>query len=190
MGIGEGMGIGEVRIASDGTRIYTYEQAKMVFRKLECREFLLDDLMLMILGAGPQPVIGATLLMNELFLLYKEVLKDRSEDPRFVPYKPGPHSFHMAGKLDPLDYHGVLKCRGRRNSNSESFTLTPKGRAMAEEVLRRLSKEDRALVEEKRKGWDQLGVSGILDYVHKHYPEYREASSVKDKYKDVVWGRD
>lgn len=175
-----------VHVASDGTRIYTYDQAVAEFDALEVPEFSLRDLVLVVLGAQDKPVHGRTLLMNEAFLMHEEALKGRSSDPNFVPYRFGPHSFHVAGLLRELAADGVLEVGGRANSNSESFRLTAKGLKMAAEVLGRLPEGEREAASAKRMGWDQLGTRGVRGYVCKHYPGYEEKSIAK--YKDVVWG--
>lgn len=177
-----------VYVASDGTRIYTYDQVAEEFDALEVPEFSLRDLALVVLGAQDKPVHGRTLLMKEVFLMHKEVLEGRSSDPNFVPYRFGPYSFHVAGLLRALAADGILEVRGRTNSNSESFRLTSKGRKMAAKIMMRLSEGEREVVSAKRMGWDQLGTHGVLNYVYKRYPKYKEKSIVKKRYKDVVWG--
>ena len=179
-----------IEVASDGTRIYAYKEAAEVFESLEAEVFLVPDLVLAILGAQDKPVHGRTLLMKEVFLLYEEVLKDRSEDPGFVKYRLGPYSFHVVEALRVLDSDGVLERRGRPNANSESFRLTPRGSKMATKVLEKLSESEQKLVSEKRMGWDQLGVNGMLNYVYTKYPAYKEKSVVKNRYADVVWGQE
>lgn len=175
--------------ASDGTRIYPYREAMEAFEALPRRTFSLSDLVLVILGAQDKPVHGRTLLMKEVFLLYEQVLKDRSSDPKFVKYRLGPYSFHITDLLRTLALDGVLERHGSTNSRSESFRLTPKGTEMAEEVMKKMPDSERRLVSAKRMGWDQLGVRGILNYVYTKYPEYKEKSVVKKRYEDVIWGR-
>lgn len=177
-----------VHVASDGTRIYTYDQAVAEFDALEVPEFSLRDLVLVVLVAQDKPVHGRILLMKEVFLMREEVLKGRSSDPHFVPYRFGPHSFHVEGLLRELAADGVLEARGRANSNSESLRLTARGRELAAEVLGRLSEGERGAAAAKRMGWDQLGARGVLDYVYARYPGYRDKSIVKKMYADVVWG--
>lgn len=174
--------------APDRPRMYTVEQALDAFPTVEVPEFSIDDLVVLVLAAQEPPVHGRIMLMKEVFLLYKEVLKDRASDPCFVKYRYGPHSVHIAELLNTLQADGILERRGCRNSNSESFQLTPKGRKMAAGAMRRLSGKERSLVSEKRMGWDQLGVHGMLNYVYTKYPEYKEKSVLKNRYKDVAWG--
>lgn len=174
--------------APDRPRLYTVEQALEAFPSVRTPEFSIDDLVVLVLAAQEPPVHGRIMLMKEAFLLYKEVLKDRASDPCFVKYRHGPHSFHIAELLNTLHADGILDRRGRRNSNSESFRLTQKGRKMAAGAMGRLSGKERGLVSEKRMGWDQLGVRGMLNYVYAKYPEYKEKSALKNRYKDVAWG--
>lgn len=162
----------QVETASDGTRLYTYEQALEVFKTLKAKKFTSVDLVLVILGAQDKPVHGKALLMEELLLLHKEVLKDASTDPRFAEDRRGPYSFHMENVLDVLCADGVLG-RRRRWNFAESFQLTAKGAKTAEKVLKKLSKSDRRLVSSKRKAWDQLGAKRVRDYIHAKHPEYK-----------------
>ena len=178
-----------IEIASDGTRIYSYKEAVEVFDALEVETFSISDLVLVVLGAQAKPVHGRILLMKEAFLLYEEVLKDRSCNPHFVKYRLGPHSFHVEEALRVLDTDGVLDRRGRANSSSELFRLTDRGSRIAAGVVEKLPEGERRLVSEKRAGWDQLGAGGILKYVYAKYPEYRDKSVSKAMYADVVWGR-
>ena len=169
--------VGHVETTSDGTLVYTYEQALEVFQTLKVRKFTISDLVLVILGAQDKPVHGKTLLMKELFLLHKEVIKDASSNPRFVKGRLGPHSWHIENALRMLHEGGVLDRRRFQNSSVESFQLTPKGVKMAEKVLRKMYKSDQRLVSSKRKGWDQLGERGALNYIYTKYPEYKKLRS-------------
>lgn len=174
--------------APDQPQLYTVKQALDALPSIKTREFSIDDLVVLVLAAQEPPVHGRIMLMKEVFLLYKEVLKDRASDPCFVKYRYGPHSFHIAELLNTLHADGILERRGRKNSNSESFQLTPKGEKTAAEAMGKLSGKERRLISEKRMGWDQLGVHGMLNYVYTKYPEYKEKSVLKNRYKDVAWG--
>ena len=178
------------RIASDGTRLYAYKEAVEAFDSMETKTFSITDLVLVLLGAQDKPVRGPTLLMKGAFLLYEEVLKDRSCNPRFVKHLLGPHSFHVKEALRVLETDGILERRGRPNSGSELFRLTAKGARIAQRVMEKLPESERRLVSEKRAGWDQLGAGGMLKHVHAKYPEYKETSAAKTRYADVVWGRE
>lgn len=178
-----------VVIASDKTEIYSYEKAEEIFANLKIKKFSRSDLVMIILAAREQSIHGRILLMKELFLLYQKMLKPKTQDPKFVPYRFGPYSFHLAELLTTMSNDGLLEIKGRRNSNSESFNLTPKGKKKSNAIFKKLTKVEQKEIQEKRKGWDQLGTDGILNYVYTHYPKYKVKSIIKNRYKDVIWGQ-
>ena len=175
--------------ASDKTKIYSYEKAEKIFQNIKNKKFSKKDLILILLVAREQSIHGRILLMKELFLLYNKILKADTQNPKFVPYRFGPYSFHLSEVLNTLHIDGYLEVKGRRNSNSESFKLTKKGQKQAKSIFARLSKKEKDEIIVKRKGWDQLGTDGILNYVYTHYPKYKEISVIKNRYKDVIWGQ-
>lgn len=85
-------------------------------------------------------------------------------------------------------FDGYVQVKGRRNSNSESFSLTDKGKKFAKKTFNKLNRFTRNEIIEKRKGWDQLGTDGILNYVYTHYPKFKKKSLLKNRYKDILWG--
>ena len=174
---------------SDNTKIYDFKNAEKIFSDLKIKEFSRGDLILIILAAREQPIHGRILLMKEMFLLYQKLLKPKTEDPKFVPYRFGPYSFHLTELIHILNIEGLLEIKGRRNSNSESFKLTTKGRKEGKKVLKKLDKSEQKQIIENRKGWDQLGTAGILNYVYIRYPDYKVKSFSKNRYKDVIWGQ-
>ena len=141
------------------------------------------------LYAQDKPIHGRTLLIKELFLLYKRQLTKEVQNPKFIPYRFGPYSFHLMELINTLNLNGFIQVKGRRNSNSESFSLTEKGKKYAKKVFKKLNKKTKNEVIQKRKGWDQLGISGILNYVYTHYPKYKKKSILKRRYKDIIWGQ-
>lgn len=174
---------------SDMTKFYSYEKAKKVLESIKIKPYSLKDLIFIILSAQDKPIHGRILLMKELFLLYKRVLSEVSENPKFVPYRFGPYSFHLTELIHTLRDDGFIKIEGRPNSRSESFSLTENGMKYGLVVFKKLPKETQQLIKEKRKGWDQLGVDGILNYVYTHYKKYKEKSVLKNRYKDIIWGK-
>jgi len=175
--------------ASDKTKIYDYATAQKIFPKLKTKKFSRTDLVLILLYAQKKSIHGRILLMKELFLLYNRILKINTQDPKFVPYRFGPYSFHLTDLLTTLNVDGYLQVKGRKNSNSESFSLTDKGQKNAKKLFNKLSKSQKDEISIKRKGWDQLGTEGILNYVYTHYPIYKAKSVIKNRYKDVIWGK-
>lgn len=177
-----------VATASDKTRLYNHEKAKKIFAELKSKKFSLKDLIMILLYAQDNPIHGKTLLIKELFLLYKRVLSEKTQDPKFVKYRFGPYSFHLMETVTTMNSDGYLEVKGRRNSNSESFRLTNKGKKHAKEIFNKLPTTTKKDVIKKRKGWDQLGTDGILNYVYTHYPSYKSKSVLKNRYKDIIWG--
>ena len=116
-------------------------------------------------------------------------LSKETQNPKFVPYRFGPYSFHLMEMIHTLNLNGHIQVKGRRNSNSESFNLTPKGTKYAKKVFNKLSKRMQNEIIETRKGWDQLGTDGILNYVYTYYPHYKKNSILKKRYKDIFWGQ-
>lgn len=174
---------------SDKTKIYTYTTANKLLPKLKSKKYAIKDLILMLLCAQEnKPIHGRIMLMKEIFLLYRRQMYKQSQDPKFVPYRFGPYSFHITEVVGTLNLDGLIGVKGRKNSNSESFTLTEKGKKEAKKIFNKLPKSTRQEIISKRKGWDQLGTDGILNYVYTHYPKYKEKSVLKHRYKDIVWG--
>lgn len=173
---------------SDKTKIYNHKKASKIFQNLKTTKFSLQDMIMILLFAQDKPVHGRTLLIKELFLLYMRQLSDDAQNPKFVPYRLGPYSFHLMETVSTMNLNGYLQVKGRKNSNAESFSLTDKGKKNAKKVFNKLGKETKNSVIEKRKGWDQLGTDGILNYVYTHYPKYKKNSIFKKRYKDIIWG--
>ena len=175
----------------DGTVFYSYEKAKEVFDKIERKEFSIADCILILLYAYPdKPLCGRISLMKQVFLLTKEILGERNvQDPKFVPHHFGMYSFIVANELTNLEFSGYIVTKGKKNSKLERFYITSKGEKYASTVFASLPERVQALVKEKRKGWDQLGYDGILRLVYTKYPEFREKSRLKERYKPIKWGR-
>ncbi len=177
-----------VIIASDKTKIYDHKKANRVFTTLKSKKYSLQDLILILLVARDIPIHGRTLIMKELFLLYKRLLSNKTQDPKFVKYRLGPYSFHLVEIIKIMNSDGLVEVKGRKNSNSESFKLTKKGKNDATKIFKKLPASIKKDIIKKRKGWDQLGTNGILNYVYSHYPSYKEKSILKNRYKDIIWG--
>jgi uncharacterized protein YwgA len=160
--------------------------------------FSINDMILILLYANDKPIIRRTVLFKELFLMYKEVIpkyfnSEEIPDFEFVPYKYGPYSFKISEILLSLNYNGLIIIKGRAKGKNEAFILSEKGKNIINSKL-----SDRDIINntndfilelrEKRTGWDQLGRSGILNYVYTYYPKYKTNSLIKNKYGAVKWG--
>lgn len=170
-----------------------YEEALKKYRELPKPVLGQDELVLLLLGLLDKPVNGRTVLMKELFLLYEELKnKVHVASPRFYPWKYGPYSSELLLVVELLEHYGYISVKNRRTATATKYMLTGKGRKVAEAVIERLARmlgEDYVKkLRQLRVGWDQLGHHGILNYVYKRYPEYREKSLLKGKYRPVDWG--
>lgn len=150
----------------------------------------LTDVILYLLYATPErPIHGRIAMTKQIFLAIKEVLEEKNvENPKFVPYRYGPYSFLVTHIISNLEYDSILSVKGRKNT-SEKFSLTEKGKKIAKRKFAKLPKKLQNELIDRRKGWDQNHIKGILAYVYNKYPEYTEKSMIKKKYKSITWGR-
>lgn len=175
----------------DGTIFYSYESAKEVLPQIEGKRFALSDPILFLLySQSEKPIFGRVLLMKQIFLLIEEVLnKNEVQDSKFVPYRYGMYSFSVGNEITNLEYSGYIERRGKKNTKLEQFRITDKGRRHISEIFNSLPEDLQKKIREKRKGWDQLGYDGILRLVYQKYPEFKEESRIKERYKPIKWGR-
>lgn len=175
----------------DGTVFYNYSKAKRVFASLKPKKFTVQDLILLLLySQKDKPIHGRIMLFKELFLLYNEVLNKKViQDPKFVPHRFGPYSYLVGNILNNLIFAGYVKSAGKSNTKSEKFFITEKGRKRIKPLFNALGASIRQQMMERRKGWDQMYVDGILKYVYTHYPRFTERSVLRKRYKIITWGR-
>ena len=177
---------------SDGSVMYTYEEAIKVFKEIPKPHIAVDELILLLLRLLDKPVNGKVVMQKEIFLLYNEI-KDKLivVDPHFVKHRYGMFSYKIATLPDLLEHAGLINVSNKRSMKRTKYALTEKGKKVADEVLKRISKllgeKEIERLKELRKGWDQLGHDGILRYVYQRFPEYREQSELKDKYIHIDW---
>jgi uncharacterized protein YwgA len=175
---------------NDGTVTYTLAEAKKVLATLQPKKFTLSDATLLILYAQPdKPIFGRILLVKEVFLVSNEIFKDEVQDGNFVAYHFGPYSFTLGNVISNLELSGFLDRTGKKNSRLEHFKLTKKGQEVASQLWSKLSPNIQTELQEKRKGWDQLGVDGILRLVYKDYKSMAKESYVKGRYRSISWGK-
>ena len=178
---------------SDGSIMYTYEEAIKIFGKIPKPHIAIDELILLLLRLLDKPINGKVVMQKEIFLLYNEIKnKLIVVDPYFVKHRYGMFSYKIATLLDLLEHAGLISVSNKRSLKRTKYTLTEKGKKVADKVLEKVSKllseKEIERLRELRKGWDQLGHDGILGYVYQRFPEYREKSELKDKYIHIDWG--
>jgi hypothetical protein len=181
---------------SDNTKVYTYKEFCKLFDHADSDEkeqLLIRDIFhILLFSKQNKPIYGRTMLIKQLFLLYNEVFTKynniKLQEPNFIPYDFGPYSFKSMKILDDLRFSKEISVDGKRNTKKESFCLTDKGMKFANETFKTLPSELQKEIELKRIGWDQLGTRGILKYVYERYPDMKQNSKIKKRYKDIKWG--
>jgi hypothetical protein len=184
------------KTSSDKTKIYSFKNFCKILDQVETdndKRFLIRDMFLVLLYAKKDnPIYGRTMLIKQLFLLYNEVFDKFQEiayqEPNFIPYDFGPYSFKSMKILDDLRFSKEIVVNGKRNTKKESFSLSEKGSMLAKGKFEALPKNLQTVIGERRIGWDQLGTRGILKYVYEKYPNMKEKSKIKRRYKDITWG--
>ncbi|MDH7506179.1 MAG: DUF4065 domain-containing protein [Candidatus Thermoplasmatota archaeon] len=163
----------------------TYDLADIekAINKLKEEQIMsLSDLVLSLFYAHKdQPIRGMILLMKEIFLMQMEFVKEENiklQNAEFIAYKYGPYSIDVDKIIDAMEDYGLLISRGRKSTNKEIFYLTRKGEERAEEAFGKLNKHQQEKLKDLRKGWDQLGVNGILKLVYTKYPNYTKESEI------------
>ncbi len=176
----------------DNIKFYGLIEATKVFGQLKPVPFSLSDVILVLLYAqSDKPIHGRTLMMKEVFLTINEILSPkRVEDPKFVPHRYGMYSFLVANRLKNLQYNGLIKVEGKKHASSERFQLSNIGIEKASAIFGKLSYHLQNDLREKRKGWDQLGIRGILRLVYGKYPKFTARSKLRDRYKPITWGKE
>lgn len=174
----------------DSTATYSLDAVEKVLASLKPKKFTLADATLILLFAQKEnPIYGRIMLTKEMFLLLNEVLEGEVQEPKFVAYHYGPYSFVLGNILTNLEYSGFLDRTGKKNTKVEHFKLTSKGMERASALWEKLSSNVKEELPTKRKGWDQLGVKGILSLVYCKYPDFSKNSYIKGRFKSISSGR-
>lgn len=142
------------------------------------------ELCLLLLYATDKPIQGATVFMKEVFLLFKEKLREFNipvVSPHFIPYHYGPYSFDIDEAWRTLDELGFIQVQGKKSSTRESFYLTKEGAERAKKVFDSLPVDLRKGLYDWRRGLDELGRDGILKTVYQEYEDYIDKSKIKDE---------
>ena len=138
------------------------------------------DIILLLLANGK--TTGRTMMQKQVFLAYKEVLKDYSEDLLYHPDKYGPFSKLVEDSLKYLRNQGLIKVINRGEGH-QTYILTEEGKRKAEEISKKLPDEIKNALKNQKISWDEWDIKGILRYVCRKYPEY--AVNIKDL--DLKW---
>ena len=138
------------------------------------------DIILLLLANGK--TMGRTMMQNQVFLAYKEILSDYSDDLLYHPDKYGPFSKLVEDSLKYLRNQGLIKVINRGEGH-QTYILTEEGKRKAEEISKKLPDEIKNALKNQKISWDEWDIKGILRYVCRKYPEY--AVNIKDL--DLKW---
>lgn len=170
--------------------IFRASDVQKILSKIKQENLMtLPELVLALFYAQDKPIQGMILLMKEIFLIEEEFAKEENikvQDADFTSYKYGPYSVDVDDIVDIMEEHGLIISEGRKSSNKEIFYLTKKGKERANKAFDKLNKRQKLKLSELRKGWDQLGVDGILRLVYTKYPDYTDKSEIKQQ---VLYGK-
>lgn len=141
----------------------------------------LPELILALFYAQDKEIRGMILLMKEIFLMQMEFAKEENiklQEAEFISYKYGPYSIDVDKIVDAMEDYGLIISVGRKSTNKEIFYLTLEGKERAKEAFEKLNQHQKEKLKALRKGWDQLGVKGILRLVYTKYPNYTDKSEI------------
>jgi len=128
-----------------------------------------SNIILLILLNGKTS--GRTMMQEQVFLAYKEILKDYSADPLYYPSKSGPLSKLVEDSLRYMKNEGLIKVINRGEGHRTYF-LTEDGKRKAEEISKELPDGILSILNKQKISWDEWDVKGILRYVCRKYPDY------------------
>jgi len=138
------------------------------------------DIILLLLANGK--TVGRTMMQKQVFLAYKEVLKDYSEDLLYHPDKYGPFSKLVEDSLKYLRNQGLIKVINRGEGH-QTYILTEEGKRKAKEISMKLPDEIISTLNKQKISWDEWDTKGILRYVCRKHPEY--AINIEDP--EIKW---
>lgn len=137
-------------------------------------KFTLEDVILLLLHAGPRPIEGKTRLMKEVFLALGDIFPwAEAERVDFRPHRFGPYSERVYAVADQLAFINKVKVEGGRNGGVRSLAITSRGREHIGAKFDALPARTRERLVQKRAEWDALTPAGIRDSVNAHYETYR-----------------
>ena len=136
-----------------------------------------DEAILLLLKIGT--ISGRTMLQKQVFIAYKEILKENVSDLLFHPDQYGPYSRLITDAIAKLRFEGKIKVISKGESHS-TYYITESGKEYIERIIRKKRINDRIIqkLEEKKKDWDEWASDGIIQYVYRNYPEYATKTKI------------
>lgn len=138
------------------------------------RELLLE----LLRADNNSPVTGSLRVMKSLFLTQQELSIETYD---FVPWRLGPAAFEVHDRLDDFEDDDLIDVEDGKEDGEdiEIFSLTEKGKNVAQEETEDLGEEVENKVEEKKKQIEGMNFDDIITTVYEDYPSYTEESEVK-----------
>lgn len=140
-----------------------------------------DEWILILLYAQKdKPITGKLMFVKQAFLLAKDVIPSLDARFKFYPYSFGPYSKEFAKSVNDLIEKGYITLEVKREGDNDiyRFRLSEKGKEIAEDAFNKLPDKYKMIMKRKRRGWDQLGYTGIVRLVYTKYPEYAVHSKI------------
>ena len=137
----------------------------------------IDEWILILLYAQKdKPITGKLMFVKQAFLLAKDVIPSLGARFKFYPYSFGPYSKEFAKSVNDLIEKGYITLEV--DNDIYRFRLSTKGKEIAEDAFNKLPDKYKMILKRKRRGWDQLGYTGIVRLVYTKYPEYAVNSKI------------
>lgn len=140
---------------------------------------------LLLAGEGGMGVRGRAMLQKMLYVLTKDI-GDGGVESTFKPHDYGPYSQQAADELDGLSRDGLV------SRASGKVTLTPAGRAAAEDAGRSRDEIEAASLRGCKRFFNSLSSDQALLYIHLLYPDMatdsRAHNDIALRAEDIVMG--
>lgn len=139
-------------------------------------------ILILLYAQKDKPITGKLMFVKQAFLLAKDVFPSIDERFEFYPASFGPYSKEFAKSMNKLIEKGDIHLEVKKEGDNEiyRFRLSKDGEESAKKVFNKLPDEYKKIIQRKRRGWDQLGYTGIVRLVYTKYPEYAIASKIKE----------
>jgi len=142
-------------------------------------------ILILLYAQKDKPITGKLMFVKQAFLLAKDVFPSIEEKFEFYPASFGPYSKEFAKSVNKLIEKEdisleILEAKKEGDTEIYRFRLSKDGEENAKNAFNKLPDEYKNKIRRKRRGWDQLGYTGIVRLVYTKYPEYAIYSNIKE----------
>ncbi len=145
---------------------------------------LMEDAVLLLAGTYPEIELPGKLITQKEMFLFEKSLAPRLgltlEPAGFRPYHFGPYSRKLKELLEDLEQRGFLRSRPLAGREGVAYSLTDRGKRLAQSRQALVRPEVFEELRRKRRGWDELGSPGLLKLVYEDFSAYAAESEIKD----------